>query len=129
MGQLFENISFSKSKHSVAAISVKQMVNIHATESRTACICNLEAQEAYWGPITGVWVKNFASVSSFVGNVESCCFDQVERQIRVPNFAAPDPPESSTDATQTFAKLPAHEYHTDAHSVRTLWVWDNPQCQ
>ena len=62
MGQLFENFSFSKSKHSVAGISMKQMVSIRATESRAACIWNLEAQEAYWGPMTGVWVKNCESV-------------------------------------------------------------------
>ena len=67
MGHLFENFSFSKSKHTVAAISMKQMVSIHATQSRHACICNLEAQEAHWGSITGVWVKNCESVVVICG--------------------------------------------------------------
>ena len=61
--------------------------------------------------------KNVHQFLSFVGNVESFCFGQVERQIRVPNFAAPDPSKSSTVVTQTLAKLPVHEYTTDAQSV------------
>ena len=65
---------------------MKQPVNIHATEPRLRAYVIQKHKKRIEGE-----ALVFGGKLRVCGNVGRCCFGQVERQIRVPNFAAPDP--------------------------------------